>query len=254
MIERVSGLSKNGFYKEYVKQSKPVIITDLTKDWPASSLWSEEYFISRFGQASVSTMSVKDEKCDVDTYNETEEGKGNIAEVLKGVSGGLAENIKVIASQLENFPDSIRDDFSAPEYCADGKFLRSRVYIGPAGLVTPLHQDLPENLYVLVKGKKRITLYPPSDRKNLYINSPLSKHPNFSRIDPLHPDFEKYPRSKNARPLSFEMNSGETLFIPSFWWHHIQNIENSMAMNFWWSYDWKMAIAWSAAMYKKWLR
>ena len=254
MIQRVSGLSKEEFYNQFVKQSKPVIITDLTRDWPASSLWSEEYFISKFGQASVSTMSVKDDKCDVDTYNDTEAAKGNISDVLKGVSAGLADNIKVIASQLENFPESIKDDFTVPEYCADGKFLRSRVYIGPAGLITSLHQDLPENLYVLVKGKKRITLYPPADRKNLYINSPLSKHPNFSRIDPLHDDFDTFPKSKNAHPVSFEMNSGDTLFIPSFWWHHIQNLENSMAMNFWWSYDWKMAIAWGAAMYKKWLR
>src|SRR6476620_2060001 len=42
-IERVKTISKEDFYKNYVKKQKPLVIEELTTDWPAYSKWKLEY-------------------------------------------------------------------------------------------------------------------------------------------------------------------------------------------------------------------
>lgn len=253
MVERVSKIATEEFQEEYLLKSKPVIITDVTKNWSALHLWNSTYFKNKFGNARVGTMQLKGEKCDVDTYNESKRSKESVASIIDTSISVIEHPSSVIAAPVEDFPVSIQEDYTVPVYCAQGKFFRSRIYMGPKGVVTSLHQDLPENLYAVVKGTKRITLFYPSDRKYLYPNSFFSHHPNFSQTDPEKPDYKLFPDSENAHPLIVDITAGETLFIPSLWWHHLRNMEDSIAMNFWWSQGWKTSIAWGAAMYKKWM-
>jgi hypothetical protein len=47
------------------------------------------------------------------------------------------------------------------------------------GTSSGLHHDYHDNLYILLKGRKRFTLFSPNDAENLYINStPSQIHPN----------------------------------------------------------------------------
>lgn len=49
----------------------------------------------------------------------------------------------------------------------------------PEGSTTGLHHDLHDNLYVLIHGKKRFRLFPPSEVGNLYVHgTPVKVHPN----------------------------------------------------------------------------
>ena len=41
-------------------------------------------------------------------------------------------------------------------------------------------------------------------------------------IDPLKPDLERYPMYKAARPVTVTVHAGETLYLPSLWYHHVQ--------------------------------
>jgi hypothetical protein len=75
--------------------------------------------------------------------------------------------------------------------------------------------------------------------------------PNHAHVDPEKPDYERCPKFRDAQPYVVELVAGETLFIPSLWWHHLRNLEPSMALNFWWSTGWKLPIAWAMAMTKK---
>jgi hypothetical protein len=93
----------------------------------------------------------------------------------------------------------------------------------------------------MVKGKKRITLFAPGS--GVYPNSRLSKLPNHAQFDPENPDYVRFPKAKNIQPYIADLKGGESLFIPSFWWHHFHNIEPSIAVNFWWGQGWKLSIA-----------
>ena len=48
-----------------------------------------------------------------------------------------------------------------------------------AGSSTGLHHDYHDNLYVLLRGKKRFRLYPPSLADRMYVHGQLQRvHPN----------------------------------------------------------------------------
>lgn len=101
----------------------------------------------------------------------------------------------------------------------------------------------------MVKGVKRITLFAP--RAPVYSYPKWSRLPNFSQVDVMDPDLEKFPRFKLAQPYSTELKAGEALYIPSFWWHHLYHTEPSVSINFWWSQGWQLPFVWVVDKYRK---
>lgn len=41
-------------------------------------------------------------------------------------------------------------------------------------------------------------------------------------LDPLNPDLDQYPEYRRARPLCCSVKAGEMLYLPSLWFHHVQ--------------------------------
>ena len=50
-IERVKTISKEDFYNNYVKKQKPLVIEELTHDWPAYNKWHLNYIQGHSGAA-----------------------------------------------------------------------------------------------------------------------------------------------------------------------------------------------------------
>ena len=50
-LERISGINRETFLKEYVKPGRPVIIEDYSKGWPALEKWNFEFFKSKAGRS-----------------------------------------------------------------------------------------------------------------------------------------------------------------------------------------------------------
>lgn len=248
-IDRIPSPDAETFFNTYVKRGIPVVITDLQKDWPASRLWNPAYFRDTFGTMPVGTMELRNGVCNAETYSERSGAATSMSSVLDAVEAADLHG-KVVACPTALLGSGLAAQYTVPYNCDAKRFFRSRIYIGPAGTVTPLHHDLPENLYTLVYGRKRITLFHPDDSKFLYRNPVWSRLPNFSQVNPEAPDLEAFPKYGRARPLVVDLKAGETLYIPSFWWHHLRNMETSIAMSFWWPEGWRLPVAWAAARYK----
>ncbi len=249
-IPRISPVSIDNFYRNYVSSGTPVVITGLVDSWPAIQKWNFEYFNTHYGKAKIQAYRLNAHgECDINTSKGSATQEAILEDCLSTFDNPNIHKRWTIASSKELFPSKLASDFRPPIYCENGKFLRSMVFIGPQGVVSPLHQDLPENLYVMVQGVKRITIFKPLEK--VYPNSRLSNLPNHSQIDVEKPDYSKFPELRNVQPYFVDLKAGETLFIPSFWWHHLRNLEPSMAINFWWSQGWKLPIAWAASVYKK---
>ena len=48
-------------------------------------------------------------------------------------------------------------------------------------------------------------------------------------IDPLRPDLEKYPQYSQATPVSVTVHAGQILYLPSLWFHHVQQSHGCIA-------------------------
>lgn len=105
---------------------------------------------------------------------------------------------------------------------------------------THTHFDVQQNIAYVVSGKRRFTLFPPSQTPNLYM-APFESSPSnapISMVQPEDPDFDKYPRFREAleHQVVAELEPGDALFIPYMWWHHVKALgELNVLVNYWWN-------------------
>lgn len=101
------------------------------------------------------------------------------------------------------------------------------------------HYDAPDNIACVVAGKRQFTLFPPEQIKNLYVG-PIDYTPAgqpASLVDFHEPDFEKFPKFKNAieHAQTATLKAGDAIFIPANWWHHIEALDKfNVLVNYWW--------------------
>ncbi len=112
------------------------------------------------------------------------------------------------------------------------------LWIGNRGR-TSAHWDDYQNIACIVGGRRLFTLFPPEQTANLYvgpINFTVAGQP-LSLVDFHDPDYERFPRFKDALATAqvAELGSGDALYIPPMWYHHVESLEHfNVLINFWW--------------------
>ena len=48
-------------------------------------------------------------------------------------------------------------------------------------------------------------------------------------VDPIDPDLDKYPDYSKTHPVTVTVHAGETLYLPSLWYHHVQQSHGCVA-------------------------
>jgi hypothetical protein len=246
-IDRISPPSSEDFLKKYSRAGRPVIITGLTSEWAGMNLWTPRYFVQKFGDAKATSVPLKGGKLDISLDEGVRLKTIALRDCVAIIEADNLDNSHAITMAMDNVDSFLESEYQVPAYCKRGRFLKKQLMISPRGVVTPLHQDLPENLFVMLRGKKHLTLFSPLD--SVYPHSRFSRLPNYSQIDVFEPDYSRFPKLKNAQPYTADLAAGETLFIPSFWWHHVHHVDACISLAFWWSHGWKVPVTAAAAIY-----
>ena len=101
------------------------------------------------------------------------------------------------------------------------------------------HYDNLDGINCIVAGRKRFTFFPPDQFPNLYIG-PLEMGPGgqpTSLVKVSEPDLERFPRFADALAAAetVDVEPGDAVFIPRFWWHNVESLEPvNLSMNYWW--------------------
>ena len=225
-IEKVSLIDQKNFSDSYFTPLRPLVIKDLAKTWPASKKWTPDFFKEQYGNKQVKV------------YDESFVAAGkHYMSKLKTIS--LREYIDSIMTSSQNlrmFLYNIKSEI--PELVDDINFpilvngLSKNfvfMFFGCKGSVTQLHFDIDMShvLHTSILGKKTVYLFPYEQGKNLH------RYPFTCRsyVDIERPDFEKYPGLKDAQGYKVELEPGETLYIPSGYWHHFVYNEPGYAVS-----------------------
>ena len=101
------------------------------------------------------------------------------------------------------------------------------------------HYDNLDGINCIVAGRKRFTFFPPDQFPNLYVG-PLDLAPGgqpTSLVKVSEADLERFPRFAEAlaHAETVDVEPGDAIFIPAFWWHNVESLEPlNLSMNYWW--------------------
>lgn len=145
----------------------------------------------------------------------------------------------------------LMDDIDpAPQWSSDvfGTDLDAvNFWMGDGRAITSLHKDPYENVYSVVRGCKTFTLFPPCDRLHLrYKHYPLSRYDENGHLIPQEgsvPWIDVDQRNplcgdlSELHPVVVTVRAGETLYLPSYWFHHVRQSHATIAVNYWYDID-----------------
>jgi lysine-specific demethylase 8 len=248
-IEELTDPSIGCFRAEYEQKRRPVVLRGLANDWPASKRWSLEYFRENFPTLEVTTIRTNAGLVVMDSSAGADQEKVLLEDFIESLQAGSID--RYLTTRMGELPSDLCGDLTRPALCSRSPWQNGNFWIGAAGTIARLHRDLPDNLHVLLSGRKRFTLISPSSSSRIYPNGILDPFPNGCKIDIEHPDFENYPKLRGVEALVAELEAGDAIYIPRNWWHHVRTLELSIAVNFWWAGYLFRTVVLAADFYKR---
>lgn len=232
-LERMNNQSLEAF-NYTIDEKKPVLLTEVANTWPSRHKWTVDQLLSNYGDA---------------TFRISQRSSKKITMKLK-------DYVSYMKCQHDEDPLYIFDDKfgeAAPallqDYCMPSLFQEDFfdvldydqrppfrwLIIGPERSGASWHVDpgLTSAWNTLLCGRKRWALYPPGrvpvgvtvhvneDDGDVNIESPSSLQ-WWLDVYPLLTDQDK--------PLECTQLPGETIFVPSGWWHCVLNLDTTIAV------------------------
>jgi hypothetical protein len=240
------------FENEIRPLNQPVVMKGLVSHWPcveAAKKSSEALgaYLKKHDSRRTSLVSV----CPAEFkgrffYNESLTGV-NFTAINESISGLVDWFLAQPASQCgeARYIQALPIPAVAPDMMAGLNMpllntdVQPRLWLGNT-ICTQTHLDRPENIACHVAGKKVFTLFPPDQLPNLYMG-PLDMTPGGALISLAsldEPDFNAHPRFAQALEVAQQahLEPGDALYIPSYWWHHVQTTGPlNMLVNYWWN-------------------
>ncbi|MDQ9092365.1 cupin-like domain-containing protein [Pseudoalteromonas haloplanktis] len=233
------------------EQTAPIVIKDVCALWPMvkqakqSNQQALSYLKSLASNSPVRAFSAPAQEQGRYFYNAQMDGfnfsqyVSNLVELLEQL-----EQVTAIAEPDSYYMGSTACDYCAPDFnrynpllVTAHKCLKS-LWVGNHSQIAA-HYDNADNLACVGAGSREFILFAPEQVDNLYIG-PLEFTPAgqaVSLVDFTAPDFERFPRFKQALNSAqiAKLTPGDGIFIPALWWHHVsaQSVFNVL-VNYWW--------------------
>ncbi len=146
----------------YVRGCRPLVLTDLTRDWPAMQRWSPQDLKARFGHLEVEIQAERNADLQYEQNKLQAASRRCDCPIssIRVLTGGPTNDYYMTANnevlRRPEFAPLLADIGTLPPYCDTAQLQRlSSFWFGPAGTVTPLHHDTLMLLHTQIVGRKR---------------------------------------------------------------------------------------------------
>jgi hypothetical protein len=231
-VERCGPISRSEFIERFEKPNRPVIITGLMNNWRALEKWKLEAMLH-----SCPDLLLK-------TNGRSTNGKRfrmKLQDFLSYCNGWNGEKPLYVFDKKVLCCSDLVNDYSVPEMFSEDLFDLMEeddrpdykwLLLGPNGSGSPFHTDPHDSSAwnAVIEGCKRVSFYPPwvippgVDEEEIHSEYYASEDTMewYRSIYPSLPPED--------RPIECLVQRGEILFIPSGWWHQVQNIGHTIAV------------------------
>ena len=232
-VDRRHCLTLEQFRTEYEMPNKPVLITGMTEHWPARHRWRLEALAAQYPDLLLKTNS---------RSTNGKRFRMKLFDLLAYCHAWNGEKpLYVFDKKIMGDDSVLLGDYDVPMYFREDLFELMEederpdyrwLLLGPNGSGSPFHTD-PHGSSAwnaVIEGCKRVSFYPPHVIPP-GVDEELIHSEYYASEDSMDWYRNIYPTlSLEQRPLEVLVHPGEILFIPSGWWHQVQNIGHTIAV------------------------
>ena len=225
------------FLRDHYACSRPALYRGLVEDWSALE-WTPAGLGERFGEREVEVQWGRSQDPLYESRSNTFKRRVPFRELSAAIAAGPSNDVYLTANNgranawlAETLLSEVgcEGGLGALDAILDPTALLESTFawIGPEGVVTPLHHDLTNNLFVQVHGRKRFYL-----ASALQVDALYNHHHVYSSASLSRPDLEACPELDRVRVFEIELGPGDVLFLPVGWWHEVLGLSASISLTF----------------------
>lgn len=225
-IEVRENITREDFQENFLKYNKPVVMKNFSANWPAKEKWSFEYF--KNGHADLMVPVYKEAFANTGQSYTSTDNQMRFGDYLDLIANEPTQYRMFLFNIFKHIPD-LCNDFNYPDITDHYLKKFPFMFFGGATSWVDVHYDLDLSHVFITQfhGKKRIVLFGPEYSTQLY-RHPLTVSCN---VDIGNPDFNRYPKLAEAKGYECVIDNGDTLFMPSGYWHYIYYMEGGFALS-----------------------
>ena len=222
----VQDVSKKDFKESWIKTNKPVLIKGLLDQTPASK-WDLNFLEKEIGHFKVKVF-------DSQHKNRTAYLRGDhyvsMNHMLHLIRENKPSDLRMFVNPILSKNKKLAKEIPCPDFFTCRFQLPNMMFLGGKGTVVPLHYDFmyDDGLLLQLFGCKEIILVEPKQAHLLY-RIPFN---STSMVNLFQVDVADYPALKKLKAYRVTLNHGDTIFIPSGYWHQMIYTDASLSIGF----------------------
>lgn len=225
----VTHLNRDNFSELTQNFTKPLIVRDFATDTRACKEWNLEYFDQNFGSIQlpvISNASVDEAHQSYVNEHKTQYEYLSLSELIKQIKEAKHCYLNNVSRIFGLYPKILEDMELDNVYKYTGVDIKnnpnvSHMFFGSKGTGSTLHSSITGNFFYNVKGQKNWILVNPRWSKYLLPNISKSGLFAVSHFDILNA--KEGDAVLNVPRYEFQLNEGDLLFNPPWWWHAVKN-------------------------------
>ncbi|QBX35129.1 hypothetical protein E4191_10745 [Paracoccus liaowanqingii] len=233
-IDTVDALSGSDFFQNYYLRHRPVLIRGGLGSARSVRAWTPDALAERFGSERIEITARRDSDPEYEINFRATTTTITLRELVDRLRAEPKSNDFYLVARNDFFRNPaflpLRREIGAPADIVDAESRLPgsvKLWIGPAGTVTPLHFDLHSILFAQMHGRKRFWLIPPFDAPKLYLHRRF-----YSAVNPEAPDLARFPRFAEAWVAEVDVFPEDLLFLPAGWFHGVRSLDVSISATF----------------------
>eukprot|EP00058_Branchiostoma_floridae_P028600 XP_002614091.1 hypothetical protein BRAFLDRAFT_67323 [Branchiostoma floridae] len=206
------------FYRDYIRTGTPLLMKGGAAHWPSVQNWpgNPESFVEEYGDEVMKVDFRKVWKSDFAFKK-----RMKVRDFLK-----IYREEPVYLDSPMGISSRFYKDMELPKClaCPEQAALLTGINMlyssGNTSYV--IHHDGVDNILTLVSGKKTVLVIDPKFSNHLYMND-FTVLPGLAPLDPEEIDLVRFPLVAEVDYTIAELEAGDMLFVPQFWYHQVRS-------------------------------
>lgn len=195
---------------------EPLVLTDISRTWPALTKWTPDFFKEEYGDRAVPTY----DKAFAEPSSSYLSASGSMSfgQYIELIESSPTDT-RLFLFELFRMAPELRRDIELPSWLGPLSKIFLVTFFGGEGGLTTFHYDvdLPNVFHAVLFGKKEFRLFSQDQSRHLYAHPWTVR----SYVNTKKPNLTEHPSFANASGFACEVEAGETLFIPTEFWHQV---------------------------------